>query len=102
MHFSPRSYTAGAVRSSVTSFTLTTLGGSSSGPVMFSKPVLSGGTLGFVITGSPGKTVTVQYSATLKAGSWTTLVTTNIGSGTVTVTDTPSKAIPARFYRAFQ
>jgi methionine-rich copper-binding protein CopC len=95
-------YTAGSVRSSVTSFTLTTIGGSGSGSLSFSNPVLSGGKLGFEISAPTNKTITVQYSTTLKAGSWTTLVTTNSGSGTVTVTDTPSKSIPSRFYRAYQ
>jgi hypothetical protein len=27
-------------------------------------------------------------------------LTTNSGAGTVSITDTPSKSIPARFYRA--
>jgi methionine-rich copper-binding protein CopC len=95
-------YTAGVVRSSVTSFTLTTIGGSGSGSLSLAKPVWSGGALTFAITASPGKTITVQYSTTLEAGSWTTLLTTNSGSGTVTVTDTPSKTVPAHFYRAYQ
>jgi methionine-rich copper-binding protein CopC len=95
-------YTAGGVRSSVTSFTLTTIGGSGSGSVSFAKPAWSGGILSFAITAPPSKTITVQYSPTLKAGSWTTLLTTNSGSGTVTVTDTPSKTNSSRFYRAFE
>jgi hypothetical protein len=96
-------YTAGVVRSSVTSFTLTTLGGSSSsGSLSLASPVWSGGALTFAITASPGQTITVEYSTTLEPGSWTTLVRTNSGSGTVTVTDTPSKTVPARFYRAYQ
>jgi methionine-rich copper-binding protein CopC len=95
-------YTAGAVRSSVTSFTLTTIGGTGSGSLSFSNPVWSGGKLTFAITASPGKTITVQYSTTLEAGSWTTLLTTNSGSGTVTVTDTPSKTVPFHFYRAHE
>jgi hypothetical protein len=95
-------YTAGAVRGSVTQFTLTTAGGSGSGSLSFSNAVLSGGKLAFEITAPPGKTITVQYSPTLASGSWTTLVTTNSGTGTITVTDTPSKAIPSRFYRAHQ
>jgi hypothetical protein len=93
-------YTAGAVRSSVTSFTLTTIGGGGSGVLSFGNPVWSGGTITFDITSSAGTTITVQSSATLEAGSWTTLLTTNSGSGTVTVTDTPSKSVPVRFYRA--
>jgi hypothetical protein len=95
-------YTAGGVRSSVTSFTLTTIGGSGSGSLSLTNPVWSGGTLSFGITASPDKTITVQYSTTLQGGSWSTLVTTNSGSGTVTVTDTPSKNVPSRFYRAHE
>jgi hypothetical protein len=82
---------------------LTTLGGSSSsGSLSLASPVWSGGALTFAITASPGQTITVEYSTTLEPGSWTTLVRTNSGSGTVTVTDTPSKTVPARFYRAYQ
>jgi hypothetical protein len=95
-------YTAGSVRSSVTSFTLTTIGGSGSGSLSLAKPAWSGGILSFDITAPPDKTITVQYSATLKPGSWSTLLTTNSGSGTITVTDTPSKSVPARFYRAHE
>ncbi len=95
-------YTAGSVRSSVTSFTLTTIGGSGSGSLNLAKPAWSGGILSFDITAPTNKTITVQYSATLKPGSWTTLITTNSGTGTVTVTDTPSKTVPSRFYRAHE
>jgi hypothetical protein len=100
-HASPE-YTAGSVRGSVTSFTLTTLGGSGSGSFSFSKPAWTGGIISFDITAPPDKTITVQYSTTLKPGGWATLLTTNSGSGTVTVTDTPSKTIPSRFYRAHE
>jgi hypothetical protein len=81
---------------------LTTIGGSGSGSLSLTNPVWSGGTLSFGITASPDKTITVQYSTTLQGGSWSTLVTTNSGSGTVTVTDTPSKNVPSRFYRAHE
>jgi hypothetical protein len=46
--------------------------------------------------------LTVQSSTTLEPGSWITLQTVNSGSGTVTVTVTPSKTIPYRFYRVSQ
>ena len=95
-------YTAGVVRSSATFFTLTTIGGSSSGSLSLAKPVWSDGTLTFAITASPGKTITVEYSTTLEPGSWTTLLTANSGSGTVTFTATPSKKAPVRFYRAYE
>jgi len=95
-------YTTGAVRTSVTSFTLTTIGGSGSGSLSLANPVWSGGALTFAITDSPGKNITVEYSTTLAPGSWTPLVSTNSGSGTVTITDTPSKKFPVRFYRAYE
>jgi methionine-rich copper-binding protein CopC len=96
-------YTAGQVKSSATSFTLTTIGGSNgSSPLSVGIPVWLGGTLTVNFTGSPGKLITVQTSATLRAGSWTTLLTTNSGSGTVTVTNTVSKSVPALFYRGYQ
>jgi len=94
-------YTAGSVRSSVTSFTLTTIGGSGPGTLTFTNPVLSGGSLKFDITGPADTTITVQYTSNLETGAWATLIATNSGSsGTIIVTDTPSKTIPARFYRA--
>ncbi|MGP8233977.1 MAG: hypothetical protein ACLQVW_00985, partial [Limisphaerales bacterium] len=96
-------YTAGAVRSSVTSFTLTTIGGGGgSASLSFANPVWSSGSLSFGITTAPDKFLTVQYSPTLGAGSWTTLLTTNSGSGTVTVTVKPSKTAPVGFYRAHE
>ncbi len=95
-------YSAGGSHSSVTSFTLTTIGGGGSGSVSVSNPVLSGGMLTFAVTASPNTTVTVETSSTLQAGSWTPLLTTNSGPGTVTVTDTPSLTLPALFYRAHQ
>jgi len=94
-------YTAGSDRVTVTSFTLTTIGGSGGGvSVNLSNPVLSGGTLTFTLTATPGTPITVQTSTTLQKGSWTTLLTTNSGTGTVTITDTPSKSVPTHFYRA--
>jgi methionine-rich copper-binding protein CopC len=94
-------YTAGSDRGTITFFTLTTIGGSGGGgPVNLGNPVLSGGNITFTITDSPGATITVQTSATLQSNSWTTLLTTNSGTGTVTITDTPSKSVPTHFYRA--
>ncbi len=95
-------YTAGAARSSVTTFTLTTVGDGGSGAPSLGNPVLSGGTFSFALTASPGTTITIQTSPTLAAGSWTTLLTTNSGSGAFTFTDTPGTTVPARFYRALQ
>ncbi len=96
-------YTAGQVKSSVTSFTLTTIGGGGSSSLSLGSPAWSGATVTFPVTASPDKTVTVQYSTTLKAGSWTNLLTTNSGAtGIFTVTNTPGKTIPARFYRGYQ
>jgi methionine-rich copper-binding protein CopC len=96
-------YTAGSVRSSVTSFTLTTTGGSGSGTLSFSNAVLSGGLLKFDITGPADTTITVQYTSNLATGTWATLIATNSGSsGTISVTDTPSKTGPGRFYRAHE
>jgi methionine-rich copper-binding protein CopC len=94
-------YTAGVVRSAVTSFTLTTLGGSGS-TLSLANPVWSGGKFTFDVTTSPDATITVHYSATLEPGSWTTLQTINSGTGAVTVTNTPSKTVPFGFYRVSQ
>ena len=95
-------YTAGSVRSTVTSFTLTTIGGSGSGTLSLTNPVVSGGTLSFDVTAPADKTITVQYTSSLASGTWSTLVTTNSGTGTFTVTDTPSKTGPGRFYRVHE
>jgi hypothetical protein len=94
-------YTAGADRATVTSFTLTTIGGGSGGvSVNLSNPVWSGGSITFTLTATAGIPITVQTSTSLQSNSWTTLVTTNSGTGTVTITDTPSKSVSTHFYRA--
>ena len=95
-------YTASAIRSSVTSFTLATIGGSGSGSLNLANPVWAEGTLSFTIPASPDTTITLQSSATLKAGSWSTLLTTNSGSGTVTLSVKPSPTTPSSFYRAHE
>jgi methionine-rich copper-binding protein CopC len=93
-------YVATAARSSITTFTLSTLGSTSGGSLSLTNPALSGATFAFTVNTQPNKTVTVEYSSTLQPGSWTTLVVTNSGSGTITVTDPNSTGARARFYRA--
>ncbi len=86
-------YAALASQSAVTYFPLSTVLG-------LSNAAWSDGTFSFDVTSAPGQTVIIEYSATLQAGSWITLVTTNSVSGRVTIPDTPPNTSPYRFYRA--
>lgn len=95
-------YVANVGRSSGTTFTLSTLGGTNVAPPSFTGVAWNGTDFLFGISGTPGTAITVQYSATLLSNSWTTLLTTNPASGTATITDTNSKSNPRRFYRISQ
>jgi hypothetical protein len=73
----------GAYRATITEFTVTTSGGGGSTgenlPIREAK--FTGGKFGFQFSTTPGRTYTVESSATLQPGSWTLVLTTNaVGS----------------------
>jgi methionine-rich copper-binding protein CopC len=96
-------YTSGAVRGTETSFTLITIGGGGGGTgASLGASSLSKSNFTFSISGTAGKKLTVQYSATLLPGSWSTLeIVTNV-TGTLSITNSEPAGTKSRFYRVYQ
>jgi len=98
------SYGSAAFRATSTSFDLKTTSGSvPTGPVTLTNIVaLPNGDVSFEIDSSPGQSMNLETSSTLLPGSWTTWLTTNSPSGHLTITVTPTPAIPVGFYRVLK
>jgi hypothetical protein len=90
-------YTTTAYLATTTDFTLIT-SGTVTGPLVFTNAAWSGGTFSFDVTSAPGQTFTVEYSATMLANQWQTLMTSNSVTGRARFTH--STATPYQFYRA--
>lgn len=74
-------YTAAAYRATYTEFSLITIGGSATGPLILTNAAHAPGSFSFDVLCSTGQTVTVDYKTTLTSGLWQTLLTTNsVGS----------------------
>ena len=74
------------------------LGFSESSPAFSPAGLFSGNYWQIQLNATPGQNYTVQYSATLGHGSWTTLYVTNPPSSPFTILD-PGATNSARFYR---
>lgn len=94
------SYATVAFRATSTRFIVTTTGGAATGPLVLTNAVRSSGVFSFQILSSAGQTISVEYSSTLKSGSWTPLLTTNSPAGAVQITDPQSVGGGNRYYRA--
>jgi hypothetical protein len=92
-------YATEAFRATGTQFPLSTFAGPAA-PLVLTNANWASGMFSFDVTSAAGQTLTVEYSTSLQAGSWTTLVTTNSATGDVKITDPAPLTTPNRFYRA--
>jgi hypothetical protein len=92
-------YATEAFRATATQFALSTTSGATV-PLVLTNATWASGLFSFDVTSAAGQTLTVEYSTSLQAGSWNTLVTTNSATGDVKITDPAPVTNPCRFYRA--
>jgi hypothetical protein len=69
-------YTTAAYRATYTEFSLITIGGAVSGPLVLTNATYAG-PFSFNVLCTPGQTVTVEYRTNLTTGVWQNLLTTN-------------------------
>jgi hypothetical protein len=95
------SFATFAYRATSTQFFMTTTGGSATNVsiVLTNTARPTNGAFSFDVLSPAGQTVTIEYSTTLKPGSWSTLLSTNNSSGRVRIADPQAGINPYRFYR---
>ena len=91
-------YATTVYRGTTTRFTLVTTG-TSAGALVLTNAGWTGNLFGFDVISSIGQTLSVEYSSTLQAGQWQTLLTTTNLTGLVRITDPHSTTNRHLFYR---
>ena len=86
-------------RGTTTRFTLVT-SGTSAGELVLTNATWTGNIFSFDAISSIGQTLSIEYSSTLQAGQWQTLVTTTNLTGRDRITDPQSSTNRHLFYRA--
>jgi hypothetical protein len=87
-------------RATGTEFNIATAGGTSTTPPVVSKPIWSGGSIGFDVATSPNQALKVRFSTdcSLPISQWQTILTTNSPGTSVHIT-IPPQAGAAGFVR---
>jgi Bacterial Ig-like domain len=94
------SYGTLVYRATTTEFTLTTRGGSVTGPLVLTNAAYAPSNFAFDVLCSPGQIVTVEYRTNLAAGLWRTLLTTTSAANRFRAVAPQAATNRALFFRA--
>jgi hypothetical protein len=93
-------YTSIAYRGASTKFTLTTVSGGGSGPLVLTNAAKAAGSFSFDVISTNGQTFTLECTSNLTSVTWQTWLTTNSPTGHLRLTDSRANTNRNFFYRA--